>query len=131
MAVDTLGLVLAVVVHSAYWQDHNGACLALMRLKQKFGRMKVVFADSAYNRCGLADWVSERFGWVLQTVRRPVGLRQFKVLPKRWIVERTFAWIIRYRRHSRGYERTTDSSEAMIYIAMINLMSRRPQKLKS
>ena len=65
------------------------------------------------------------FGWILQTILRPVGLKRFVVLPKRWIVERTFAWLARYRRHSRDYEKTTASSEAFTYVAMITLMSKR------
>jgi len=125
LAVDTLGLVLAVVVHGAYWQDYDGACFVLGQLKEKFRRLKVVFADSAYGRNGLPAWVRETFGWILQTVLRPVGLKGFVVLPKRWIVERTFAWLSRHRRHSKDYERCTDSSEAMIYITMIGMMSRR------
>src|SRR5664279_4203974 len=118
VAVDTLGLVWAVVVHGAYWQDHDGACLVLMRLRQ-LGRLRVVFGDSAYGRNGLPAWVKETFGWVLQTVLRPVGVKGFVVLPKRWIVERTFAWLARCRRHSKDYEKTTASSEAFTYIAMI------------
>lgn len=125
VAVDTLGLVLAVVVHGAYWQDYDAACFVLGRLKEKFRRLKVVFADSAYGRNGLPEWVRATFGLILQTVLRPVGLKGFIVLPKRWIVERTFAWLSRHRRHSKDYERTTDSSESMIYITMIGLMSRR------
>ena len=125
LVVDTLGLVLAVVVHGAYWQDYDGACLVLMRLQHKFPRLRVVFGDVAYGRNELPLWVHETFGWVLQTVLRPVTATGFVVLPKRWIVERTFAWLVRYRRNSKDYERTTESSEAMIYIAMINLMSRR------
>lgn len=128
LAVDSLGLILAVVVHGAYWQDYDGACFVLMRLKDRFRRLKVIFGDSAYARNGLPAWVGETFGWVLQTVLRPVGLQGFQVLPKRWIVERTFAWLVRYRRHSKDYERTPESSEALIYIAMINLMSRRLAK---
>jgi len=125
LAVDTLGMILAVVVHGAYWQDYDGACLVLTQLHQKFRRLKVVFGDSAYGRNGLPRWVKDTFGWILQTVLRPVGVKGFVVLPKRWIVERTFAWLNRCRRHSKDYERTTESSKAMIYITMINLMSRR------
>jgi putative transposase len=124
IAVDTLGLVWSVVVHGAYWQDHDGACLVLERLRV-FGRLRVVFGDSAYGRNGLPAWVKETFGWVLQTVLRPVQTKGFVVLPKRWIVERTFAWLARCRRHSKDYERNTDTSEAMIYISMIALTSRR------
>jgi putative transposase len=130
VAVDTLGLVWAVVVHGAYWQDHDGACLVLMRLRQ-LGRLRVVFGDSAYGHNGLPAWVKETFGWVLQTVLRPVGVKGFVVLPKRWIVERTFAWLARCRRHSKDYERNTETSEAMIHITMIGLMSRRLDRLKS
>jgi putative transposase len=125
IAVDTLGLLLTVVVHGCSWQDHDGACFVLMRLNQTFRRLKIVFADGAYGRCELPAWVHETFGWILQTVLRPVGLKGFIVLPKRWVVERTFAWIARYRRHSKDYERNPETSEAMIYIAMTNLMSRR------
>jgi putative transposase len=124
LAVDTLGLVWAVVVHGAYWQDHDGVCFVFQKLKV-FGRLRVLFADSAYGRNGLPQWVKETFGWILQTVLRPVGAKGFVVLPKRWIVERTFAWLARYRRHSKDYERSTESSETMIYLSMISLMSRR------
>ncbi len=125
LAVDTLGLILAVVVHRADVQDQDGARLLLEQMRQGFGRLKVLFADSAYARSGLPDWVKATFGWILQTVLRPVGIRGFVVLPKRWIVERTFAWLARYRRHSRDYEHNTETSEAMILISMIALMSRR------
>jgi putative transposase len=125
LAVDTLGLVWAVVVHGAYWQDHDGACFVLMRLHKQCRRLKAIFADSAYARNGLPDWVRTTFGWVLQTVLRPVRAKGFVVLPKRWIVERTFAWLTRHRRHAKDYERNTDTSEALIYITMISLMSRR------
>ena len=125
LAVDTLGLVLAVVVHGAGFQDQHGAEWVMDRLGEQFRRLKVIFGDSAYGRTGLPDWVKETFGWVLQTVLRPVNVKGFVVLPKRWIVERTFAWLSRYRRHSKDYERTILSSETMTYIAMINLMSRR------
>jgi putative transposase len=125
LVVDTLGLILAVVVHPADWQDYDGACLVLMRLRDRYRRLKVLFGDSIYRRNGLPEWVEDTFGWVLQTVVRPLGVRGFVVLPKRWIVERTFAWLGRYRRQSKDYERTTESAEAMIYISMIHLMSRR------
>jgi putative transposase len=128
LAVDTLGLVLAVVVHAADWQDQDGACWVLEKLKTSFHRLKVIFGDAAYGRANLPDYVKDTFGWILQTILRPVGLKGFVVLPKRWIVERTFAWLARYRRHSKDYERTTASSEAFTYIAMITLMSKRLAK---
>lgn len=131
VAVDTLGLVLAVFVHGASWQDHDGVCFLLAELRGRFRRLKVLFADAAYGRNGLPEWVQQTFGWVLQKVLRPVGVSGFVVLPKRWIVERTFAWITRYRRNSKDYERNPETSEAMIYIAMINLMSRRLARQKA
>jgi putative transposase len=131
LAVDTLGLILAVVVHRADVQDQDGARLVLSQMRRGFGRLKILFADSAYGRCGLPEWVRTTFGWMLQTVLRPVGVSGFVVLPKRWIVERTFAWLSRCRRHSKDYERTCQSSQAMIHITMINLMSRRLERLKT
>jgi putative transposase len=131
LAVDTLGLILMVVVHGAGWQDHDGACFVLMRLKEKFRRLKVIFGDTAYGRNGLPKWVKATFGWILETILRPVEAIGFVVLPKRWIVERTFAWLARYRRNSKDYERTLESSEAMIHISMINLMSRRLARIKN
>lgn len=125
IAVDTLGLVLMVVVHSASLPDQDGACFVLMRMKQHFKRLKVVFADSAYGRNGLPAWVDETFGWILQTVLRPVGIKGFVVLPKRWIVERTFAWLVRNRRTVRDYEKTTRSAEDFVHLAMIRIMLRR------
>lgn len=125
LVVDTLGLVLAVVVQTASLPDQDGACFVLARLHGIFGRLRVIWADSAYGRNGLPMWVHETFGWMIRTILRPVGIKGWVVLPKRWIVERTFAWIGRCRRNSKDYERTTESSEAMIKIAMIQLMLRR------
>lgn len=131
IAVDTLGMILAVVVHGAGWQDQHGAKWVMDVLGEKFKRLKVIFGDSAYGRSGLPDWVKQTFGWVLQTVLRPVDVKGFVVLPKRWIVERTFAWLARYRRHSKDYEKTTASSETITYIAMISLMSKRLARAES
>jgi putative transposase len=125
VAVDTLGLVLAVVVHGGYWQDHDGACFVMIRLREQFHRLKILWGDSAYGRNELPAWVRETFGWVLETILRPVNVKGFIVLPKRWIVERTFAWISRCRRNARDYERKPEHSEAMIHLTMIALMSKR------
>ena len=116
-------------MHPADIQDQDGARLLLDQVRHGFARLKVIFADAAYARSGLPDWVQATFGWILQTVLRPVGIRGFVVLPKRWIVERTFAWLGRCRRNSKDYERTTESSTAMLQITMINLMSRRLARL--
>jgi putative transposase len=134
IVVDTLGLILAVVVHPANIQDYDGALLVLGilgRFTERFGRLKVIFADSAYGRNNLPECVKDAFGWLLQTVLRPAKVKGFVVLPKRWIVERTFGWLGRYRRHSKDYERNTASSEAMIYITMSHIMLRRLARAKT
>jgi putative transposase len=116
------------VVHPADVQDQDGAVLVLRILgclRERFHRLKVIFADSAYGRNNLPECVKDAFGWLLQTVLRPAKVKGFVALPKRWIVERTFGWIGRYRRHSKDYERTSASSEALIYIAVIHIMLRR------
>jgi putative transposase len=123
--VDTLGLLLCVVVHSASSQDYDGAKSVFESVFATFKRIKVVFADSAYGRMKLPDWLAEHFGCILQTVLRSVGVKGFVILPKRWIVERTFGWIGRCRRHSKDYERNPKSSEAMIQVTMIALMLKR------
>jgi putative transposase len=130
IAVDTLGLLLVVVVHGADWQDYEGAHFVLRHIKETYRRLRVVFADSAYSKCGLPEWLKDTRGVVLQAVLRPFQAKGFVVLPKRWIVERTFAWLNRYRRLSKDYERVTENSEAVMHIAMINLMSQRLAKAR-
>lgn len=125
LLVDTLGLVWAVAVHAASIQDQDGAKLVLNKMTVGFRRWKVVFADSAYKRSEFPRWVMATLGWILQPVLKPVDVNGFVVLPKRWIVERTFSWLGRFRRLSKDYERNPTTSETMIYIAMTNLMLKR------
>jgi len=125
--VDTLGLVLAVVVHAADIQDRDGAKLVLERLKHQFSRLRLIWADGAYAG-QLLEWVRGLRIWRklrLEIVSRPQGVKGFLLLPKRWVVERTFGWLNRYRRLSKDYEYLTQTSEAVIHVAMINLMVRR------
>ncbi len=122
--VDTLGLLVAVVVHAADVQDRDGAKLVLAKARERCPRLQRLWADGNYAG-QLVDWVREQYGWVLAIVKRPAGAKGFQLLPKRWIVERTLAWLGRYRRLSKDYEATTASSEAWIPIAMIHLMVRR------
>ena len=130
IAVNILGLLLIVVVHAASIQDQIGTKAVLRRLCEKIGKLKVVFADSAYKRDALPQRLQATYKIVLQAVLRPVAVRGVQVLPKRWIVERTFAWIGRCPRHSKDYEHNPQSSEAMIYISMIKLMLRRLEAFK-
>ncbi len=108
-------------MHSAALQDRAGAKLVLAALAAGgFPRLRLLWADGGY-RGKLVAWVRERCGWLLQIVKRNDDVKGFQVLPKRWIVERTFAWLSRYRRLSKDYEYLTASSEAMVTIAMIHL----------
>ena len=132
LVVDTLGLVLMVLVTSASVQDRDGAKLVLHALfdrikKSKFSRwcrLKLIWADGGY-RGELIDWVKGTLGWTLEIVEKLGGQHGFQVLPKRWIVERTFGWLNRSRRLSKDYERLPETSEAFVYVAMIRLMLRR------
>ena len=116
-------MILALVVHAANVQDRVGAKQVLQKLAEGFPRLTLIWADGGYTG-KLVDWVSQTLSCVLEIVKRP-DVSRFVVLPKRWIVERTFGWLNRYRRLSKDYERQTQSSEAMVYIAMINLMVHR------
>jgi putative transposase len=125
IVVDTLGLLLIVVVHSASLQDYAGGKLVLQCLFEKIKhsvhnrwcRLKLIWADGGYE--DLVSFVRKQFGWKLEIVRRPTGVKGFVLLPRRWVVERTFAWLGRYRRLARDYEHTVPSSEAMTYLASI------------
>ena len=123
LLVDTLGLLLAVVVHPANVQDRDGAQLLLEKVRHGRPRLQLIWADGGYGGA-LVAWVQEQCGWILQTVLRPVGVKGFVLLPRRWVVERTFAWLGRYRRLSKDYERLPETSETLIYITMIHRMSR-------
>ena len=90
----------------------------------RFPRLKKILADGIYNG-GIAEWAAELGGWIFELVIRPEGHKKFEVLPWRWIVERTFAWLGRYRRLSKDYEGSEESSESWIYVAMTHLMLRR------
>lgn len=124
LVVDTLGLLLAVVVHAANLQDRDGARLVFAKLKGRFSRLQLVWADGGYAG-QLVEWVRSFGGWVLQIVKRSDKPTGFVVLPRRWVVERTFAWLGRCRRLSKDYEALPQSSENWIHIAMIQLMLRR------
>jgi putative transposase len=132
VVVDTLGLLLAVLVTAGSVQDRDGARLVLQALfdrikKNKYSRwcrLKLIWADGGY-RGELIEWAQRRLGWMLEIVEKLGGQVGFQVLPKRWIVERTFAWLNRQRRLSKDYERLPATSEAFIYVAMIRLMLKR------
>jgi putative transposase len=103
-------------------QDRDAAKPLLEKVKGKLPRLKVIWADGAY--AAVADWVKAACRWVLTTILGPRGVRGFVLLPKRWVVERTLAWLGKYRRLSKDYEANPRSSETWIYIAMIHRMAR-------
>jgi putative transposase len=124
LLVDTLGLLLAVAVTAASVSDPAGARLLFGRLGGATKKLRKVWVDGTY-RGKLVDWVAEHLWFVLQPVLRSDDMKGFVVLPRRWVVERTLAWLTQCRRLSKDYERLSSSSEAMIYIAMTRLMLRR------
>lgn len=124
IVVDTMGLIVGAVVHGADIQDRDGAKKVVKKIRFNCPRMKTLFADGAYAG-KLETRVRKSVGWDLEIVRRSDGAKGFEVLPKRWIVERTFGWLNRYRRLSKDYERFPATTENFIYLAMINLMLHR------
>jgi len=128
LIVDTLGLVLLVLVHSASLQDGIGGYQTLQELfnrikgsvHNRWCHLKLIWADGAY--ANIVESVRKRFGWTLEIVRRSDNVKGFYVLPRRWVVERTFGWLGRYRRLARDFEHTVSCSEAMTYIASIRRM---------
>jgi putative transposase len=123
--VDTLGVLIAVVVHAANIQDYDGAKEVLQKAKQRFPRLKLIWADSAYARNDLPTWLVVACNLALAVVRRAADAVGFVVVHRRWVVERSFAWLVRYRRLSRDYERSPRVSETWIHIAMVKVMLRR------
>ena len=148
LLVDTLGLLITVVVHAASVQDRDGAKLVIEKVSHILPRLRLIprkirspkqrqsalclaisatifrWADGGYAG-QLVEWVRDLCHWVLEIVKRSDDVKGFQVLPRRWVVERTLAWLGRYRRLSKDYEYLTESSEAMIYLAMTHIMVRR------
>ena len=121
--VDTMGLLIVALVHAASIQDRVGARQTIRKAKLKYEELVKLWADGGYTGT-LIDWARERWGIDLEIVKRN-EVKGFVVLPKRWVVERTLAWISRYRRLAKDYERLTQTAQAMIYLAMTRLMLTR------
>jgi len=125
IVTDTVGNLLEVVVHAADIQDRDGAKLVLDKLTEATkSRLQKIWADGGY-RGQLIDWVQDHLEIILEIVSRDPSLPGFQALPRRWVVERTFAWLGRYRRLSKDYEKCTKSSEGVLYIASIHTMMKR------
>jgi putative transposase len=128
IVVDTLGLLVAIVVTSANVDDGAAAPQVVGKLQREaFPRLEALFVDHKYHNHEFEAWLAEysQGKWHLEISGLPPGTKEFKPLPIRWVVERTFAWIGRYRRNSKDYEKRTDSSESMILISSMSLMLRR------
>jgi putative transposase len=127
IVVDCLGLLLAVTVTSAALDDGTHAWQVLRKLRpQDYPRLKLIWADNKYNNRRLDRWLqNQQCSYQIEVVSRPIGAKGFVLLHRRWVVERSIAWMNRYRRLSKEYEYYTNSSEAQIQISSIQLMLRR------
>jgi len=123
--VDTLGLILKVIVSEANVGERDGAAWLLLAIVGLFARLKLIWVDGGYAGVDFAAWVKRWIGVRLEVVERDPGVKGFQKLPRRWVVERTFSWLNNARRLSKDYEFHLQSSEAMIYAAMIRIMVRR------
>ena len=131
LLVDTDGLILKVRVHAASVQDRDGAALLLDQIDESLSGLKHLWADGGYAGDKLRTWMQKRFAerpLRLEIVRRSDDQAGFKVLPRRWVVERTFGWLHNFRRLSKDYEFRTDSSEAFILIAASKILIARLAK---
>ena len=126
--VDTLGLVISVQVVAASTPERQGARQLLSRLdeeRERVPRLHLIWVDGGFSGVGFIEWVMAMFYWVLEVVSRPQDAKGFVLLPRRWVVERTYGWLHWCRRLNVDYERLPCSSESFIYLAMIRLMLRR------
>ena len=124
LLVDTLGLLLCVVVHAANVQDRDGAKLVLAKAHGSFPELRLIWADGGYAG-KLIDWCMRVCGWVLEIVRRSDAAKGWVLLPRRWVVERSNAWMARSRRLARDYERLSETLEGLHYVAFSILMLRK------
>ena len=127
--VDTLGWLLQVVVTSAKTPERNGAEMLFNQTPEEIlAHLELVWADGGFQGVDFAQWVETHFGVIVEIVKRPASAKGFVLLPRRWVVERTFGWLGYFRRLSKDYERLASSSVAFIYSAMIRLMLQRLTK---
>ena len=122
---DTGGLLVAVVVHGAEIQDRDGATAVFAAIPRHFPRPRHVFADGAYAGPKLEGALKRIGRWSLEIVNRPAGVKGFQLLPRRWVVERTLAWLNRNRRLAKDFETAIETAEAWIFLASIQLLTRR------
>ncbi len=119
-----MGMLLIGVVPAANIQESDGAKLVLHQARDRFPRLRKIWVDQGY-KAHFVAWAQALREWVIEVVRRPAGTKGFQVLPRRWVVERTFAWLGRSRRLSKDYEGLPETGEAWLQVAMIHLMLKR------
>ena len=124
LMVDTFGFVLRVLVHAADISESEGGIWLLNEYADVLTSLEILRADQGYKQM-FVEWVHQYLSCRVEIVTKPTDQVGFAVVPKRWVVERTFAWLTQCRRLGKDYERLPASSEAMIYLAMIRLMIRR------
>ena len=122
---DTEGFLLVARVHEANIQDPHGAVPLLRSLRRVFPKLRHIFADRVYRGPQLLAAVADCGPWTIEIVQRPPGVKGFQLLPRRWVVERTFAWLGRSRRLAKDFEATVASATAWLFVANIRLLSRR------
>jgi putative transposase len=125
IVTDTEGFLLAVLVHQANIQDPHGAVPLLRTLRRRFPRLGYIFADRIYRGPQLLNAIADCGPCTIEIVKRPPGVKGFQLLPRRWVIERTFAWLGRSRRLAKDFERTIASATAWLLLASIRLLSRR------
>jgi putative transposase len=125
IVTDTLGLMLFAVIHSAGVQDRDGAPEVLKAIRHRFPWLRHVFADGGYGGPKLGQALKRHGDWTIEVIKRSDTAKGFEVLPRRWVVERTFAWLGRCRRLAKDWEKSLESSTAWTFIASIRLMTRR------
>ena len=125
IVTDTEGFLLAVRVHEANIQDPHGAVLLLGALRQAFPKLRHIFADRVYRGPQLLNAIADSGPWTIEIVQRPPGVKGFQLLPRRWVVERSLAWLGRSRRLAKDFEATIASATAWVLLANLRLLSRR------
>jgi transposase len=123
--VDTMGLLVAAIVHRADIQDRDGAPLLLAAIRHAFPWLRHIFADAAYAGGKLQQALAKLGTWTVEIIRRSDTAKGFEQLPRRWVVERTIAWLNRNRRLAKDFEATIESAQAWLFIASVKLLSRR------
>ena len=125
IVTDTLGLLVGLIVHAADIQDRDGAPEVLKSIRHRFPRLRHLFADAAYAGPKLEGALEDIGRWKLEIIKRSDTAQGFELLPRRWVVERTFAWLNRCRRLAKDWEKSIASAQAWILVANIRLLTRR------